>query len=35
MLYDKQGKLIHTDSGYSKTGMRTLKRVIKNALRKE
>ena len=35
MLYDKQGKLIHTDTGYSKTGMRTLKRAIKNALRKE
>lgn len=35
MLYDKQGKLIHTDTGYSKTGMRTLKRAIKNALTKE
>lgn len=32
VLYDKQGKLIHTDTGYSKAGMRSLKRAIKRAL---
>lgn len=35
MLYNKQGKLIHTDTGYSKAGMRSLKRTIKNAMKKE
>lgn len=33
LLYDIQGKLIHTDTGYSKAGMRSLKRAIKNALK--
>lgn len=33
LLYDIKGKLIHTDTGYSKAGMRSLKRAIKYALR--
>lgn len=33
MLYDKQGKLIHRDTGYSKKGMNTLKKAIKNAVK--
>lgn len=33
MLYDKQGKLIQTNTGYSRAGMRSLKKAIKNALR--
>ena len=33
ILYDKQGKLLQVDTGYSKAGIRQLKKAIKKALK--
>ncbi|MDD3772875.1 MAG: TlpA disulfide reductase family protein [Weeksellaceae bacterium] len=33
ILYDKQGNVIQTDTGYNKTGIRKLRKAIKTALK--
>lgn len=35
ILYDKQGKIIQTDIGYSKSSIRSLKRAIKKVLKEK
>ena len=33
VLYDRQGNIVQTDTGYSKAGMRSLRKAIRNAVR--